>query len=68
MFRGAVCMIEDENHTLPSETDIKLVQVAAAFGETNGIKYCAYCTKNTAHFCTMCYIGRNSKKGLDFSF
>ena len=28
---GAVCMIEDENHTLPSETDIKLVQVAAAF-------------------------------------
>jgi hypothetical protein len=24
-------MIEDENHTLPSETDIKLVQVAAAF-------------------------------------
>jgi AbrB family transcriptional regulator (stage V sporulation protein T) len=28
---GAVCMIEDENHTLPSESDIKLVQVAAAF-------------------------------------
>lgn len=30
-FRGAVCMIEDENHTLPSETDIKLVQIAAHF-------------------------------------
>ncbi len=28
---GAVCMMEDENHTLPSESDIKLVQVAAAF-------------------------------------
>lgn len=28
---GAVAMIEDEKHTLPSETDIKLVQVAAAF-------------------------------------
>ncbi len=28
---GAVCMMEDENHTLPSESDIKLVQVAATF-------------------------------------
>lgn len=28
---GAIAMIEDENHTLPDETDIKLIQVAAAF-------------------------------------
>ena len=28
---GAVALIESENHQLPSETDIKLVQVAAAF-------------------------------------
>ena len=28
---GAVAMIEDEKHTPPSEADIKLVQVAAAF-------------------------------------
>ena len=64
---GAVCMMEDENHTLPSESDIKLVQVAAAFyGQTDGIIICAYCTKNNAHFCTMCYIGRKYKKGLDF--
>lgn len=28
---GAVAMMEDENHTPPSEADIKLVQVAAAF-------------------------------------
>ncbi len=28
---GTVAMIEDDNHTPPSETDIKLVQVAAAF-------------------------------------
>ena len=28
---GAIAMLEDEKHTLPSEADIKLVQVAAAF-------------------------------------
>ena len=28
---GAVALIENDDHTLPSETDIKLVQVAAAF-------------------------------------
>ena len=28
---GAVALIEEDNNTLPSETDIKLVQVAAAF-------------------------------------
>ena len=28
---GAIAMIEDEKHTMPSESDIKLVQVAAAF-------------------------------------
>ena len=28
---GAVALIEDEEKHLPSETDIKLVQVAAAF-------------------------------------
>ena len=28
---GAVALIEDESNELPSETDIKLVQVAAAF-------------------------------------
>lgn len=28
---GAVALIEDESKTLPTETDIKLVQVAAAF-------------------------------------
>ena len=28
---GAVALIEDDNRTLPSESDIKLVQVAAAF-------------------------------------
>ena len=28
---GAVAMFEDEKHTLPNETEIKLVQVAAAF-------------------------------------
>ena len=28
---GAIALFEDENHELPSETDIKLVQVAAAF-------------------------------------
>ena len=28
---GAVAMIEDENHDIPSEADIKLIQVAASF-------------------------------------
>ncbi len=28
---GAIAMLEDEKHTMPSESDIKLVQVAAAF-------------------------------------
>ena len=28
---GAVALIEDENNEPPSETDIKLIQVAAAF-------------------------------------
>lgn len=28
---GAVALLEDDEHELPSETDIKLVQVAAAF-------------------------------------
>ena len=28
---GAVALIEEQAHTIPSETDIKLVQVAAAF-------------------------------------
>ena len=36
------------------------------FGQTDGIIVCAYCTKNNARFCTMCYIGRKYKKGLDF--
>ena len=36
------------------------------FGQTDGIVVCAYCTKNNAYFCTMCYIGRKYKKGLDF--
>ena len=36
------------------------------FGQTDGIIICAYCTKNNAHFCTICYIGRKYKKGLDF--
>lgn len=29
--RGAIALLEDENHTMPTESDIKLVQVAAAF-------------------------------------
>lgn len=28
---GAIALLEDENHTMPTESDIKLVQVAAAF-------------------------------------
>lgn len=28
---GAIAMLDDENHSIPSEADIKLVQVAAAF-------------------------------------
>ncbi|MDE6470805.1 MAG: stage V sporulation protein T, partial [Eubacterium sp.] len=28
---GAVALIEENDNTLPSETDVKLVQVAAAF-------------------------------------
>ncbi|MBE6816159.1 MAG: AbrB/MazE/SpoVT family DNA-binding domain-containing protein [Ruminococcaceae bacterium] len=28
---GAIALLEDDSHELPSETDIKLVQVAAAF-------------------------------------
>ena len=63
---GAVCMMEDENHT-PKRIRHKTCSGGGSFfGQTDGIIICAYCTKNNAHFCTMCYIGRKYKKGLDF--
>ena len=44
---GAIALLEDENHTMPTESDIKLVQVAAAF-----------LGKQMEECCAICYIDR----------